>query len=328
MRDRDPGVAPHDRGGQEGRAVRLTSRDGEGSSVTNGASLGADGEPTELLVRLRPADRRDLVVGWIVIGAVAAAVVIVNAFTELRDNPDAATWEPWVWEISSAVVVMFLLWLPWLTSSAAPPPDVWRQGLRLAARFAVVHLAGATAYTALHITGFVVLRSWAYELMGAGPYDFGALWSGFLYEFRKDLLSYSALVVGFWLIGRWRKGVEGALRPVSFDIRDSGRIIRAPLGDILAVSSAGNYVEVWLADGRKPLMRATLAAIEAELGGFGFVRTHRSWLVNEARITGLVPDGSGDWTAALGDVTAPISRRYPEALERLKSPLTLVPGPR
>jgi DNA-binding LytR/AlgR family response regulator len=65
-------------------------------------------------------------------------------------------------------------------------------------------------------------------------------------------------------------------------------------------------------------MRATLAAIEVELGGFGFVRAHRSWLVNVARVTGLRPDGSGDWTVELGAIEAPVSRRYPQALERLK----------
>ena len=84
------------------------------------------------------------------------------------------------------------------------------------------------------------------------------------------------------------------------------------------MSSAGNYVEFWLADGRRPLMRATLAAIEVELEAYGFVRAHRSWLVNGARVTGLEPDGSGDWTVELGEVRAPLSRRFPEALARLR----------
>lgn len=273
------------------------------------------------MARLHRADNRDLVLGWVVIAAVAMAVMVVNALTALSDNPDLAAWEPWVWESSSAVIVVALSWLPWLTTSAAPPTDAWRQGWRLAGRFGLVHLAGAVLYTTLHIVGFVAIRGWAYDRMGAEPYDFGGVASGYLYEFRKDLLSYAAFVAVFWLTSRLRKGAEGPLRPVSFDIRDGGRIIRAPLGEILAVSSAGNYVEVWLADGRRPLMRATLAAMEVELGAFGFVRAHRSWLVNTARVTGLAPDGSGDWTVELGSVSAPVSRRYPEALERLKAPL-------
>ena len=65
-------------------------------------------------------------------------------------------------------------------------------------------------------------------------------------------------------------------------------------------------------------MRATLAAVEAELSRFGFVRVHRSWLVNTDRVTGLRPDGSGDWTVELGAVEAPLSRRFPAALEQLR----------
>lgn len=289
--------------------------------MTSGGPIGTGGEPTGLLIGLRRADNRDLVLGWVVIAAVAAAVMVVNALTELNDNPDVAAWEPWVWESSSAVAVVSLLWLPWLTTNVAPPTDAWSQGWRLAVRFGVVHLTGAALYTTLHIVGFVAIRGWAYDRMGVDPYDFGGVASGYLYEFRKDLLSYATFVAVFWLSGRLRKGAERPLRPVSFDIRDGGRIIRAPLEDILAVSSAGNYVEVWLADGRRPLMRATLAAMEVELGTFGFVRAHRSWLVNTARVTGLAPDGSGDWTVDLGTISAPVSRRYPSALERLKAPV-------
>nr|WP_246328907.1 LytTR family DNA-binding domain-containing protein [Brevundimonas lenta] len=151
--------------------------------------------------------------------------------------------------------------------------------------------------------------------MDAGPYEFG---NRFIYELRKDIISYCVYVGTFWLITWVRRRRDEPVRPVSFDIRDGARIIRVPLSGILAVSSAGNYVEFWLSDGRRPLMRATLVAIEVELERFGFVRAHRSWLVNVDQVRGLRPDGSGDWTVELGAVEAPVSRRYPGALERLK----------
>jgi DNA-binding LytR/AlgR family response regulator len=50
----------------------------------------------------------------------------------------------------------------------------------------------------------------------------------------------------------------------------------------------------------------------------GFVRTHRSWLVNPARVTGLRPEGSGDYAVELGAVEAPLSRRFPQALAALR----------
>ena len=90
------------------------------------------------------------------------------------------------------------------------------------------------------------------------------------------------------------------------------------LSDILAVGSAGNYVEFALADGRRPMMRSPLSALEDELGPRGFVRTHRSWLVNAARMTALKPEGSGDYTVELESLQVPLSRRYPQALETLR----------
>ena len=74
-----------------------------------------------------------------------------------------------------------------------------------------------------------------------------------------------------------------------------------------------------LADGRKPLMRSSLTAIETELAPHGFVRTHRSWLVNAARVTELRPEKSGDYAVGLGAVEAPLSRRFPQALARLRA---------
>lgn len=303
---------------QERRGGRPPARDGRGSSGTGGTSRGTGGLLEGGLERLRGLEGRDLMIGALAIAAGAAAVTVVNALTVQVDNPEVSAWEPWVWEGTSAFVVALLAWLPWL-STAAAPPDMVRDGWRARAVFAGVHLAVAAIWSALHVVGMMSLRLAVYGWADAGPYEPGPAGEVYLYEFRKDLISYAAFVALFWMLRRLRRTAGIALRPVSFDIRDGARIIRAPVGDILAVSSAGNYVEFWLADGRRPLMRATLAAIEVELEAYGFIRAHRSWLVNGARVTGLAPDGSGDWTVELGEVRAPLSRRYPGALARLKS---------
>lgn len=262
-----------------------------------------------------PPDGRDLRTALLFIAPATAVVVIVNTLTSLSDNPDVATWEPWVWEISSAISIFAAMLIPWLATAAAPPDEVVAEGWRPKARFVLIHLVALLTFSAVHVAGFVALRTAAYALIGPGPYQFG---DQFIYELRKDLISYATYVAAFWLIAFLRRRRDEPVRPVSFDIRDGGRILRVPVGGIVAVSSAGNYVEFWLADGRRPLMRATLAAIEVELGTFGFIRAHRSWLVNVARVTALEPDGSGDWTIELGSVRAPLSRRFPDALARLK----------
>ncbi len=73
-------------------------------------------------------------------------------------------------------------------------------------------------------------------------------------------------------------------------------------------------------DGRRLLMRSPLQALETELVPSGFVRTHRSWIVNIRKVTTLKPEGSGDYTVELGKQSVPLSRRFPGALAKLRNP--------
>jgi hypothetical protein len=298
-------LAPRDGRAPEARDRRRPAGADTARPGTNGAQGGMGG--------------RDFRTGLIFIVVVSLAAVSVNALTVQADRPNIEPWKPWVWEGTSLVALLILAWLPWVMSRRAPPDVALEGGWRSALPFAGVHLAALLAFSAIHVTAFVFLRHVAYGLAGEGPYPFGGLLDRFVYELRKDGLTYASWVAVFWIARRLREAGETKVRPVSFDIRDGARIIRAPLDDILAVTSAGNYVEVLLADGRRPLMRATLAAVEVELERFGFVRVHRSWLVNTGRVTGLRPEGSGDWTVELGPVEAPVSRRFPDALARLKA---------
>ncbi|MGO4688780.1 LytTR family DNA-binding domain-containing protein [Brevundimonas sp. 2YAF1] len=243
--------------------------------------------------------------------------MVVNAMTVLTDSPSLRLWAPWVWEGTSAAALALLIWLPWLAAAFAPP-SMLDDGWRGRGRFTAVHLGVAALYSLLHVGLMVAMRHGVYAALGE-TYDYGPPVERFIYELRKDLLSYALFVGVFWAVRSLREARETPVRPVSFDIRDGARLIRAPLDDILAATSAGNYVEFILADGRRPLMRATLAAVEVELERCGFVRTHRSWLINAARMSGLRPEGSGDWTVELGSLEAPLSRRYTPALDRLRA---------
>ena len=118
---------------------------------------------------------------------------------------------------------------------------------------------------------------------------------------------------------RQQSRIDAPGQTLTFDIRDGARLTRVRLDQILAVVSAGNYVEFILDDGRKLLMRSPLSALENELGPLGFVRTHRSWLVNPGRMTALKPEGSGDYSVELGSIIAPLSRRFPKTLAKLRN---------
>lgn len=273
----------------------MAGTNGEGS-VTNGADI------------------RDLWRGGGLVVLGAALVVVVNTLTTWWDTPDAARWEPLVWEVSSLIGLVTAIWIPWLAAAKAPADEVLAAGWKPKAHFVAVHVVALFAYALLHVGAFVLVRQLAYGLAGRSY----SLDGGFWFEFRKDLLSYMLFLSVFWAVTHVRRNAKDEVRPVSFDIRDGARIIRVPLNDILAVTAAGNYVEFVLADGRKPLMRATMAAVEVRLAPVGFVRTHRSWLVNPTRMTALEPSGSGDWVVSLGALNAPVSRRYPQALGQLK----------
>ncbi|HYE42120.1 MAG TPA: LytTR family DNA-binding domain-containing protein [Caulobacteraceae bacterium] len=268
--------------------------------VTSGALCGTSGE------------RRVLRRTWWLIVAISLAIVVVNSLTVLEDHPNVDPWEPWIWEGTSAFVIAATLWVPWLA---------WRYGRpeagMLRPRFWFVHLAGLLAFSFLHVAGFTVLRVAIYAMLGH-DYAFDPLTRDFVYELRKDAVSYAIFIAVLWAVDRFAAPAPAAAAPTLYDIREGSRVIRVTLDRILAVTSAGNYVEFRLDDGRTPLMRAPLAAIEAELGARGFVRTHRSWLVNRARVTGLRPEGSGDWCVELGELEAPLSRRFKAALEQLR----------
>jgi len=222
---------------------------------------------------------------------------------------------PLTLEVTSAIAATIAASIVWAAVRLAPPArkPLWRTLL--------IHLGGTVAFSAAH-TGLMTLLRLA-VFAGAGRV-YHWLPQELPYEYRKDLLAYVVIAGVFWLLTP--RAVQGAAAqpagvplPATFDIRDGASMLRVQVEDILAAKAAGNYVEFALDDGRRPLMRASMAQIEAALRPHGFLRTHRSWLVNPARVRGLSAAGSGDFRIDLGGgLTAPSSRRYPEAVRRLR----------
>ena len=244
---------------------------------------------------------------------IVAAINTLNVITMSHEEPQLGIAAPLVWEGSSWLSLMLFFWIPWIGYRLAPPPVRPRWKLLL-------HLPVAVTFALAHVTGFVVLRKLIYWLAG-DHYDFGAFFPHFLYELRKDALGYALFMAGFAAIEhllRQQQLIETPGQTLTFDIRDGAKLTRVSLSDILAVASAGNYVEFVLRDGRRLLMRSPLSALEIELGPRGFLRTHRSWLINAAKMTALKPEGSGDYTVELEGISAPLSRRFPDALAKLR----------
>jgi hypothetical protein len=256
--------------------------------------------------------RRNFLYAYATTAVFAGVVNFLNVLTIQHDRPRLGFLEPAIWEGSSWLSLLAFFWIAWVCWLLAPlrGRPRWRW---------LLHIPGALAYAVGHVGGFIALRKFAYWALGS-RYIFG---ENFLYELPKDVLAYGLFVGGIALVGhllRQQQLIQTPGQSLTFDIRDGAKLTRVRLSDILAITSAGNYVEFALQDGRRLLMRSPLSALESDLEGRGFVRTHRSWLVNSARVTALKPEGSGDYEISLGGLDVPLSRRFKAALTKLREP--------
>ncbi len=87
------------------------------------------------------------------------------------------------------------------------------------------------------------------------------------------------------------------------------RTVLVKLSTIRYVEASGDYVRLY-ADGASYLLRASLSALEDEWSNAGFVRIHRGYLVDLARVQELRTDSDGGCHVKLGDQELPVSRRH------------------
>lgn len=156
----------------------------------------------------------------------------------------------------------------------------------LAAILRVLHSApGWGAMHWLHSTGEVWL-------------SYGGLW----------LLVFALTAGGIEVLQRHH--VRSRVAPGRYALRHRGAVLAIPLDDIYWVEACGNYVELHTAQGRY-VDRKSLATVESLLAAGGFVRAHRSALVNIAHVVAIAPHAnSSKYSLRLTDDNrAPLSRR-------------------
>lgn len=209
-------------------------------------------------------------------------------------------WHILVNELTSIVIVFAVTPLVFAWSGRLDPRRIGWPRLLLG------HAVGLLAFGIVHIGGMTLLRLLLYPLFG-GSYEIGddPLVTGLIYEGRKDALAYLTMAAGIWLLAAaLRKPsvvvVAPEAGPRRLEIRDGAKRIFVDPAEILWAEAAGNYVELHLADASH-LQRQTLASLEEQLATLGFVRIHRSRLVNRQRVRGLTSNDSGDFTVTLDD---------------------------
>lgn len=246
------------------------------------------------------------------------AVAIINALSLLTDAERMRlTLDPreaFILELTSITALFAALPVAILVERRFPlSAERWKQAL-------AAYVAASIVFSALHVGIMILLRKIVFPLVLDVSYAFvDDFLRDSLYEYRKDLLPYAAMIAVLCLV---RQVEESRIEAVAAraEARDTGRLTLKSGGRVIYLDgntldwaeAAGNYVEVH-AGGRTHLARTSLAALAEQLGdaGVDIVQIHRSRIVNRARIEQTVPSGDGDFRVKLLDGTELRgSRRY------------------
>jgi DNA-binding LytR/AlgR family response regulator len=275
--------------------------------------------------------RRGFEVGfWCLLYLFNAVANSITEWLDIRDSrPDIAAWKPAVWESSSALAFLLLIWpLVWFSRRYPLYWGSWRHELPC-------HLLFSVVFSLLHVALMVAMRHLAYAVMG-GHYDFGNWRVELPYEYLKDVRSYFlmlALLELYRLLLRRLQGeaslldlpdegppLESIERPERFLVRKLRREFLVAADDIEWLQAAGNYVNLRVRGHDYPL-RSTITGIEGKLDPARFVRIHRSYIVNLAQLVSIEPLEAGEARVHMKDGTVlPCSRNQRGVLrERLGS---------
>ena len=107
------------------------------------------------------------------------------------------------------------------------------------------------------------------------------------------------------------------VKPMKIAIKTKGKILLIHPGEILSVEAEGNYVLL-----RRPtdsyLLRESISTMAEKLLAYGFLRIHRSVLVNAASVEELQPGTNGEYVLRLtGGREYMVSRTYKNNLKAL-----------
>jgi LytTr DNA-binding domain len=228
-------------------------------------------------------------------------------------------------EVASHLVVAALL-----------PVLYWmhrRWPIRGGARNVAIHVAGLVPFSIIHTAGMAALRLlWFSGILGEA-HSFPLTVDRLTFEFAKDVVNYAMLSGATELLRLLfsRPRPPAAVQapapapsdalptalPERFAVRKRGKEIMVEVADIDWIEAAGNYAVLHVG-GETLEIRSSLTRLEGELDAKRFVRVHKSYVVNVARIAEVTPWISGDWRIRLQDgAEVNLSRRYRQRFEAL-----------
>jgi len=142
---------------------------------------------------------------WIVYVACWLLVGLYQGLNASIGESDVATWKPFVWEMSSVLIVMLLVPLVFRFERRFPIDS------RPRTRVVIVHVAGLLVFSAVHTTVMLLLRELAYAAMGES-YDFGTVPVRYFYELQKDVILYAVILTVCFAMREFRVRRASELR--------------------------------------------------------------------------------------------------------------------
>jgi len=144
-------------------------------------------------------------ISWMIYALLAVLLGTYLGVNQMLDNRRLAAWKPFVWELSSTLIVF----------ACIPLIVRFERRFRLDARTwwrtLFAHAGGVLVFSAVHVTFIILIRKSVYALMGEN-YDFGNLAVRGFYELQKDVITYALILVVIFATRQFRVRRSGEIR--------------------------------------------------------------------------------------------------------------------
>ncbi len=247
---------------------------------------------------------------WLGIFVISALLAWNNALTTtadlVRNQISFKYWHPYVWEYSSFLSAFLLYFgIYWLANKASLLKQNWLRNL-------ATHVLASVVFSVLHVLLMVWLRQIIYFSMG-GAYDFGDWFSEWIYEYRKDVITYFTFLFtlyAFQYLTQPGLSPSSEPKPQKLQVKNKQGVFWIKYTDIITIESGGNYIYIHANDQVLP-MRSTMADIEKQLDSADFIRVHRSYFVNLNHCKGIQKQSNDSSELILMEgKVIPISKKY------------------
>lgn len=224
------------------------------------------------------------------------------------------SWEAYTWSFTSFIMTFVLIFYVSKVNSLHP----LSYG-QLKKNFSI-HIIHSILFSIIHVLGMVFLRKVIYKINNR-TYDFGYWPTEFIYEYRKDFITYFIILAGIYIYQSLIKQLQGDASIIKEKsesknktdkilIKKKGKEFIINLNEISTIESGGNYIYLNTNNSTYP-MRSTMNKMEKTLDPTKFIRVHRSYIVNIDFIKEIISSTNQDYKIILkNNKSIPLSRTY------------------